>query len=101
MNQKSYVGPLISGIFSGVVGLLASVFSATFGILGFIFSSSPESATITTNGVTLQGAESVEAAIKLGRVFSAAGWIALAIAFTTIAACIILIVMYLKKRSKG
>ena len=22
MNQKSYVGPLISGIFSGVVGLL-------------------------------------------------------------------------------
>ena len=100
MEERSYAGLIVGGIFSGLFALGSSITSMVCLFLGFIFTSNPQSVDVNMNGTHLHGSEAVEMALKIGKILLCVGGIALLVAIILVILCISLITKYIRMQKQ-
>ncbi|WP_022759802.1 hypothetical protein [Butyrivibrio sp. AD3002] len=87
---KLPIGPIISGIYAAVFAFMGTITS----ILGAVFTKNPSGARIQINGRLLQGQESIDAAMKWGKVLLRVGSVAFVVAFIMVVLTVVLFTRY-------
>ncbi|SEK25080.1 hypothetical protein SAMN04487770_10145 [Butyrivibrio sp. ob235] len=87
---KFPIGPIISGIYAAVFAFMGTITS----ILGAVFTKNPSGARIQINGRLLQGQESIDAAMKWGKVLLRVGSVAFVVAFIMVVLTVVLFTRY-------
>lgn len=92
MNQNKGTGRVIFGVASFILAGVNGIIGLIFSIIGGAFLADPENVDVTVNGRVLTGQEAVEAAEKLGRIFSTVGVVTLILCVVFVVLGIVLVV---------
>ena len=98
--KGKHFGFLLGGIIPGAVAFVLAIIGTVFRILGTVFVNHPDEVKVTINGKRLHGEEAVEAAERLGSIFSNIGSGLLITGCILALVCLIMIIIFFVKRSK-